>query len=74
MHAFGWFLWVIVVLALLYLGWSPRRRRDRQNRESPHELLRRRLARGEISPEAYEQTKALLDRDGPGAQRSEREP
>ena len=56
---------LILVVALLYTGWSPRQRRG--HRESPHALLQRRLARGEISPEAYEQTKALLDRDSRGS-------
>ena len=71
MHALWWVFWLILVLALLYTGWSPRQRRS--HRETPHELLQRRLARGEISPEAYEQTLALLDRDRPGTQGSERE-
>jgi putative membrane protein len=66
MHAL-WVFWLVLVLALLYTGWSPRQRRGPS--ETPQELLQRRLTRGEISPEAYEQAKALLDRDsyGPSA-------
>ncbi len=65
MHTLWWIFWLILVVALLYTGWSPRQRRGQ--RETPHELLQRRLARGEISPEAYEQIKALLDRDSRGS-------
>ncbi|QKO23404.1 SHOCT domain-containing protein [Rhodoferax sp. BAB1] len=63
MHALWWVFWLILVVALVYTGWSPQRRAGRRERESPHELLQRRLARGEITPEAYEQAKTLLDRD-----------
>jgi uncharacterized membrane protein len=38
-------------------------RRDDRPRETPHEVLRRRLASGEIAPMEYEERKALLDRD-----------
>lgn len=64
MHAFWWVFWVVLIVALLF--W----RRDRwraprgKPRETPHEVLRRRLAAGEISPEDYERRKAILDRDG----------
>ena len=38
-------------------------RRGDHPRETPHEVLRRRLANGEITPQEYEGRKALLDRD-----------
>jgi putative membrane protein len=63
MHAFWWFFWLILVVVLAIAVWSPRRGARRTERESPQELLQRRLAKGEITPEAYEQAKALLDRD-----------
>ncbi|MBA4260722.1 MAG: hypothetical protein C0443_01495 [Comamonadaceae bacterium] len=63
MHAFWWVFWLILVLVVAYTVWSPRQRSQRPDSESPHELLQRRLAKGEITPEAYEQAKALLDRD-----------
>ena len=37
--------------------------RDKPPRETPHEVLRRRLAAGEITTDEYEQRKALLGRD-----------
>lgn len=63
MHGFWWVFWIaLIAMALLYARGrpGPQRRRDP---ESPHEVLRRRLASGEISAEDYEQRKALLDRD-----------
>jgi putative membrane protein len=63
MHAFWWIFWGIFIVALLF--W----RRDRwrglrgKARETPHDVLRRRLANGEITPEDYESRKAILDRD-----------
>jgi putative membrane protein len=63
MHAFWWLFWLILVVVLGYAVRSPPPRAGRPDRESPHELLQRRLANGDITPEAYEQTKALLDRD-----------
>ena len=63
MHAFWWFFGIAMVIALVFWGWggSPARR-DRP-RETPHEMLRRRLASGEISTEEYEKRKTVLDRD-----------
>jgi len=42
--------------------------------ESPLEILRRRLAQGEISPEEFEQRRALLDADGGSGDRSREGP
>ena len=53
MHTLWWVFWG--------RGGSPARR-DRP-RETPHEVLRRRLANGEISTEEYEKRKEVLDRD-----------
>ena len=63
MHAFGWLFGVAVLIGLIFwaLG-SARSSRDRPL-ESPREVLRRRLATGEISTEEYEKRKAVLDRD-----------
>lgn len=37
--------------------------------EDPAEILRRRLARGEIDVETYDQLRAKLDADAPGGER-----
>lgn len=63
MHAFWWLFWLILVLIVFFVVWPPLQRSRRSQRDSPHELLRERLAKGEITPEAYEQAKKLLDRD-----------
>ena len=63
MHTFWWVFWLILLSIAVYAIWSPGQRAQRSERESPHELLQRRLAKGDITPEAYEQAKALLDRD-----------
>jgi len=63
MHGLWWIFWLILlgVLVFAILGRPAARRPD--PKESPHEILRRRLAAGEIDAEQYEQRKALLDRD-----------
>lgn len=63
MHVLWWLFWVVLIgsLALSMRGRPPERRRDL--RVTPHEMLRRRLAQGEIDAQEYEQRKALLDRD-----------
>ena len=63
MHTLWWVFWIAVVFGLVFWAWggSPARR-DRP-RETPHEVLRRRLANGEISTEEYEKRKEVLNRD-----------
>lgn len=63
MHIFWWFFWVVVVLAIVFWGRGDSRVRRERPRETPLELLRRRLANGEISPEEYEKRKVILERD-----------
>lgn len=67
MHALWWFFWIAVVIAVVIAlvfrdrGDSPGYRES--PRETPHEVLRRRLANGEISAEEYEKRKVILDQD-----------
>ena len=67
MHGWWWLFLLLVIGAVLFYGWGrPGRRGDRPREtqdETPHEVLRRRLASGEITPQQYEERKALLDRD-----------
>ena len=67
MHWFWWLIWVAALAAIFIALRGFPSRRDKPSRESPHELLRRRLAAGEITIPEYEQRKALLDRDSPTA-------
>jgi putative membrane protein len=70
MHWLWWLFWVGLIGVILFYGWgrpSEQRRRSHETpRETPHEVLHRRLASGEITPEQYEERKALLDRDAQG--------
>lgn len=67
MHALWWFFWIALVIAVVIAlvfrdrGGSPGYREP--PRETPHEVLLRRLANGDISAEEYEKRKAILDQD-----------
>jgi putative membrane protein len=52
----AWMLVLVIVVALLVR--TPRRH---ANGEAPLDILRSRLARGEISPDEYERAKGLLE-------------
>jgi putative membrane protein len=66
MHGMWWVFWLVVAVVVAVAIWAPQRqRRSSADEASPRDILQRRLARGEITPEAYEQAKALLDRDAP---------
>lgn len=58
MHWLWWLFWIGILLAVFWPG-----RRRGQTRATPHEVLRRRLAAGDITTQEYEQRRALLDRD-----------
>lgn len=70
MHWLWWLLWLPLLGIIFFSPWGRSARRDKPSRETPPEtppeVLRRRLAAGEITPQEYEQCKALLDRDAPG--------
>lgn len=65
LHGWWWAFWLVVlVVALVGAVLASRgRRRAADDEASPLAILQQRLARGEITPEAYEQTRALLERD-----------
>ena len=71
MHGGWWIFLLLVIGAALFYAWQrPGRRSDApaeklqdKLQETPHEVLRRRLASGAITPQQYEEHKALLDRD-----------
>ena len=62
MHFLWWLFWVTVVAALLWRPWTSDSGSG-NGQESPQDILRRRLASGEITPEDYENRMALLSRD-----------
>ena len=63
MHALWWFFWIAVVIALVLWGRGESPVHREPPRETPHEVLRRRLANGDISAEEYEKRKVILDQD-----------
>lgn len=63
MHGFWWLFWLTVIGVALFNGWGRRGGCSDHPRETPHEVLRRRLANEEITPQEHEERKALLDRD-----------
>lgn len=71
MHSFWWIFWVIViavvVFALLRTSGSAAQAPRETPPETPHEVLRRRYAAGELTTQEYEERKAVLDRDAQAA-------
>lgn len=67
MHGGWWIFLLLVIGAALFYAWQhPGRRGEAPGeklQEKPHEVLRRRLASGAITPQQYEEHKTLLDRD-----------
>ena len=66
MHFLWWIFWLVLIGVIVFYVWGRTGEQRRQPRESPHEVLLRRLASGEITPDQYEERKALLDRDAGG--------
>ncbi len=63
MHAGWWLFWMVPIGVLLVALRGGSSRRQYASRESPGTVLQGRLAAGEITPQQYEEHKALLDRD-----------
>ncbi len=67
MHFLWWLFWIAIAAAFAWALWgrtgASRSNVDRSRHETPQELLQRRLASGDCTPEEYEMRKALLDRD-----------
>jgi len=63
MHAFWWLFWALLIVLVLF-GSRPRsgERRERQ-RETPIDILRRRLANGEINAQEYEEIMRVLNQE-----------
>ncbi|WP_245901255.1 SHOCT domain-containing protein [Simplicispira suum] len=63
MHWFWWLFWLALIGVFVFYGWGRSDDQRGSPPESPHEVLKRRLANGEVSVDEYEQRKQLLDRD-----------
>lgn len=66
MHFLWWIFWLALIGVIVFYAWGRPGEQGRRPRESPREVLQRRLANGEITPEQYQERKALLDRDAGG--------
>ncbi len=55
-----WVIWLVIVVAVIYSIYRSRAENKIEERESPLEILKKRLARGEISQQEYEQLKKKL--------------
>ncbi|MCJ7730815.1 SHOCT domain-containing protein [Candidatus Bathyarchaeota archaeon] len=59
-------IWVLIFGGFCYWGWgwfNPRRHRYNSYRNDPIEIARERLARGEITPQEYDEIKKTLERE-----------
>ena len=63
MHGLWWIFWVVLIGVIVFYGWGRSGEKSPPSRDTPREVLQRRLAEGQITPEEYEKRKALLDRD-----------
>lgn len=68
MHGLGWLVLLVLLAGIFLFGRGRYTDCEDARRETPHDMLRRRLASGGITVAEYEERKALLDRDsGPSA-------
>jgi putative membrane protein len=64
MHTFWWIFWVVLVIVIVIYWGRDGVSADRASpRQTPLDVLRERLAKGEIDAKEYEERKAILDRD-----------
>lgn len=63
MHGLWWLFWLLVVGVLFFYGWRRLGEKRRPPHDTPLDILKHRLARGEITPEQYEERKAVIERD-----------
>ena len=65
MHMFWWFFWIM--LLFLMFGWFEPVPKKRVRRDSALDILQKRFAAGEITLDEYNERRAVLERDTPGA-------
>jgi putative membrane protein len=63
MHVFWWIFWAALLLWAYRWAMSMVKRQELRGRETPHEVLQRRYAAGEMTTQEYEARKATLTRD-----------
>lgn len=63
MHFFWWFFWVLLFVSFFSFATPVPRRHLKRLQETPLDILKRRLASGEIAEQEYESRKSKIDRD-----------
>ncbi len=61
MHFFWWIIWIIIIIWIFVTPWDipgQRRRKD-----TPMDILKKKLANGEISIEEFEEKKKILQQN-----------
>lgn len=61
MHAFWWIIWLILLFWIFALPYDIPY--QRQKRDSPLDILKKRFALGEITNEEYQEMKAILEKE-----------
>jgi putative membrane protein len=64
MHFFWWMFWIILIVAASST-FTPVPRSQAKSGSRALDILQRRFAAGDVSPEDYEQRRAVLERDAP---------
>ncbi|KYG79296.1 hypothetical protein AWW67_13035 [Roseivirga seohaensis] len=60
MHFIWWIIWLVFLFWIFLTPWDVPGQKTRK--ESPLEILKKRLASGEIDPQEFEERKKLLER------------
>lgn len=60
MHGLWWIFWILLIGVLFVTNWGRSEGEGRRPRETPLEILQRRLANGEITSEEYENARPYL--------------
>ncbi len=61
MHFLWWLFWLIIIIWIFATPWDIPG--QRKKRDTPLAILKKRLAKGEITKEEYEEIKKTLDKD-----------
>tara|TARA_R100000935_G_scaffold58270_2_gene94639 strand:- start:13185 stop:13421 length:237 start_codon:yes stop_codon:yes gene_type:complete len=63
MHLIWWIIWIIFIIWVFFIPFDIPYQKSK--RESPQDILNKRFAKGEISKEELEESKAILNSDSP---------
>ena len=61
MHFFWWVIWILFLIWIFATPWDIPGQRTKK--ETPLEILKRRLANGEITKQEFEERRGILNKD-----------